>query len=295
MKPIRRVVVATDFSTGSMHAVERAALLARAHGACLDLLHAFDASAWKSLRAVFDMKHLAGEASREAEQRQRLEALAATLAAQGGLDVESHFGLGVPAEAIDARVKATQAGLVVVARRSDPGAAGASGTLLRVLRSAPCPLLVVRTPAAAAYQRVLTAVDLREVSLRAARLAFELLPQSAHRLLYVIDSAWEHEVWRGRAGAEPFDATLRAIHARDTQRLQALMHDLALPPDVHAAAQVEVVNAVASRGIVERAAAWPADCVVVGRHGHGRVADALLGSTALDVIHHAVCDVLVVP
>ena len=97
-----------------------------------------------------------------------VQALAATLAAQGGLDVESHFGLGVPAEAIDARVKATQAGLVVVARRSDPGAAGASGTVMRVLRSAPCPLLVVRTRAAAAYHRVLTAVDLREVSLRAA-------------------------------------------------------------------------------------------------------------------------------
>ena len=44
-----------------------------------------------------------------------------------------------------------------------------------------------------------------------------------------------------------------------------------------------------------RAAAWPADCMVVGHHGHGRVADALLGSTALDAIHHAACDVLVVP
>jgi universal stress protein E len=295
VKPIRRVVVATDFSPGSMHAVERAALVARAHGACLDLLHAFDASAWKSLRAVFDMKHLAGEAPREVEQRQRLATLAESLAARGGLDVESHFGLGVPAAAIEARVKATQAALVVVARRSDPGAAGVSSTLLRVLRSAPCPLLVVRTPAAAVYERVLTAVDLREVSLRAAARAVELFPKSTHRLLHVIDTAWEQEVWRGRAGAEPFGATLRAIHARAAQRLQALVQELGLPPEACAAVDVEVADAVASRGIVERAAAWPADCVVVGRHGQGLVTEALLGSTALDAIHHAACDVLVVP
>jgi nucleotide-binding universal stress UspA family protein len=295
MKPIRRVIVATDFSAGSMRAVERAALLARSHGACLDLLHAFDTGAWKSLRAVFDMKHLAGEAPREAELRQRLATLAESLAARGGLDVESHFGLGVPAAAIEARVKATHAGLVVVARRSDPGVAGVSSTLLRVLRSAPCPLLVVRTPAQAAYEHVLTAVDLREVSLRAAALALGMFPKSAHRLLHVIDTAWEQEVRRGHAGAEPFGETLRTLHARATQRLQALAQELGLPPDASAAMDVEVVDAVASRGIVERAAAWPADCVVVGRHGQGLVTETLLGSTALDAIHHAACDVLVVP
>jgi len=295
MKPIRRVVVATDFSPGSMQAVERAALVARAHGACLDLLHTFDASAWKSLRSVFDMKHLAGAAPREAEQRQRLDTLAESLAAQAGLDVETHFGLGVPAEAITARVKATHAALVVAARRSIPDAAGAGSTLLRVLRSVPCPLLVVRTAAASAYERVLTAVELQELSLGAAALAIDLFPKSEHCLLHVIDSAWEHEVWRGRAGAEAFDATLRAIHGRDTQQLQALVQDLGLPPEVRLQSQVAVVEAIASRGIIERAAAWPADCLVVGHHGHGRVADALLGSTALDAIHHAACDVLVVP
>jgi nucleotide-binding universal stress UspA family protein len=294
-KPVRRVVVATDFSSGSMHAVERAALLARAHGACLDLLHAFDANAWNSLRAVFDMKHLAGAAPREAEQRQRLRTLAESLAVRDGLDVESHFGLGVPAAAIEARVRATHAALVVVARRSDPAVAGVGSTLLRVLRQAPCPLLVVRTPAATAYQHVLTAVDLNEVSLRAAARAVELFPKATHRLLHVVDTAWEQEVWRGRAGAEPFDATLRAIHARATRRLQALVQELGLPPDACAAVEAEVVDAVASRGIVEHAAAWPADCVVVGRHGQGMVTEALLGSTALDAIHHAACDVLVVP
>ena len=39
--------------------------------------------------------------------RERLATLAETLAARGGLDVESHFGLGVPAAAIDARAIST--------------------------------------------------------------------------------------------------------------------------------------------------------------------------------------------
>jgi nucleotide-binding universal stress UspA family protein len=38
-----------------------------------------------------------------------------------------------------------------------------------------------------------------------------------------------------------------------------------------------------------------ADLLVVGSHGHGRIAGALLGSTAQDVIGHAACPVVVVP
>jgi nucleotide-binding universal stress UspA family protein len=126
-------------------------------------------------------------------------------------------------------------------------------------------------------------------------LALGMFPKSAHRLLHVIDTAWEQEVRRGHARAEPVGETLRTLHARATQRLQALAQELGLPPDASAAMDVEVVVAVASRGIVERAAAWPADCVGVGRHGQGLVTETLLGSTALDAIHHAACDVLVVP
>jgi nucleotide-binding universal stress UspA family protein len=46
--------------------------------------------------------------------------------------------------------------------------------------------------------------------------------------------------------------------------------------------------------IVAGAKNWPADLIVVGSHGRGRVEKLLLGSVAEGVLHHATCPVLVV-
>jgi universal stress protein E len=292
MKPTRRVLMATDFSAGSDAAVERAIRIARVHDACIDLVHAFDASAWQALRAVFDLGRLSGQPSPEAGLRERLAARATALAASEGLMVESHFGVGVPATVIEARARAMNAALLVIARRSEPAAPGVSSTLLRILRNAPCPVLVTRAGPMADYVRVLTAVDLREVSRRAAAHALALFPKAAHRLLYVIDPRWERVVQRGHGDEAPLGELIASLHGRAQQQLGVLASELSAGCSV--AVNVAVVEAIPAQGIVQHAATWPADCVVVGRHGQGAVADALLGSTALDAIHHSGRDVLVV-
>ena len=80
-----------------------------------------------------------------------------------------------------ARAKAMNAAVLVIARRSEPAAMGVSGTLLRILRSAPCPVLVTRAGPPADYGRVLAAVDLREVSRRAVATALATTPVSLIR------------------------------------------------------------------------------------------------------------------
>lgn len=288
--PIRRIIAATDFSPGASAAVERAAQLAHAHGALLELLHAFDSSAWQSLVSVLDMQWLGGGAAPENALRQQLDALAAALAQREGLKVETHFAAGAPATVIAARARSMNAAAVVLARSSDPAALGTSGTLLRLLRHAPCPVLVVRDDGAKPYGRVLTAIDLREVSRRAAERALALFPAARHRLLYVVDPQWQHAAQH--AGAEQAGGLLATLHGQARQKLDALAAEL------RAAGAGEIEAAVADArpalGIVEQAAAFAADCVVVGRHGQGLVAETLLGSTALDVIHHSGRDVLVV-
>jgi len=291
--PIRRVLVATDFSVGSQAAVARAVLIARAHGACVDLLHSFDPSALHALRNLFDLGHLAGQPSAEAQLRQRLQRLAEELAAHEGIVVDSHFGLGVPAAVLEARARSMNAALLVIAQRSDPAAPGVSGTLMRMLRSAPCPVLVVRAAPVADYGRVLSAVDLREVSQRAVAVALALFPRAQHRLLCVVDPHWEREVQGNLGEQAPLGELIATLHGLALQRLQALAGELSAASGT--AVDAAVVEAVPAMGIVQHAAIWPADCVVVGRHGQGRVADRLLGSTALDAIHHSGRDVLVVP
>lgn len=293
MNSIRRVVVATDFSAGSVQAVDRGVLLAKAHGAYLELLHAFDPSAWRALQAIFDAKRLTGEVPSSVLAREQLAALAESLAAKTGLDVTAHNGVGDPAAAIASHVKALKSALVVIARRADPAAPGLGSTLMRVLRSAPCPVLVVRNGAAADYERVLSAVDLRDVSWRAASSALDWFPGAEHELLSVIDPAWERELMRHPAPPGAGGAAAESLRAGAERQLQRLAQDLCLRPGCRV--RSEVIEGVPARAIVDRAAAWPAHCVAVGRHGQGALADRFLGSTSLDLLHHAAADVLVVP
>ncbi len=46
--------------------------------------------------------------------------------------------------------------------------------------------------------------------------------------------------------------------------------------------------------ILEVAAAWPADLIVVGSHGHTGIRDLLLGSVSESVARHAKCSVQIV-
>jgi nucleotide-binding universal stress UspA family protein len=60
-----------------------------------------------------------------------------------------------------------------------------------------------------------------------------------------------------------------------------------------------VVNAAVETGevrstIIDRAAHWGADLIVVGSHGHKGLVRLLLGSVAESVVRHAKCSVLVV-
>jgi nucleotide-binding universal stress UspA family protein len=57
---------------------------------------------------------------------------------------------------------------------------------------------------------------------------------------------------------------------------------------------VQVPEAEAREAILRAAGKWPADLIVIGARGLGRVAGLLLGSVSLGVARHARCSVLVV-
>lgn len=52
---------------------------------------------------------------------------------------------------------------------------------------------------------------------------------------------------------------------------------------------------VPDRAILEEAGRVAADCIIMGSHGHGRLYDFLVGSTASGVIKRGKCAVLVIP
>jgi nucleotide-binding universal stress UspA family protein len=61
------------------------------------------------------------------------------------------------------------------------------------------------------------------------------------------------------------------------------------------AVQVEVRDGPGAESILDFAAGLPADLIVIGRHGHGRLSKTLFGGVAEKIVRKARCPVLVVP
>ncbi|MDA3644300.1 universal stress protein [Saccharopolyspora indica] len=106
-------------------------------------------------------------------------------------------------------------------------------------------------------------------------------------------------VWESRAvmaGPAPLlmNPNLAPHHTREQhwQDLTRLVRDCmgtASSPEIHA----ELVEGDAAEVLADRSA--DAAMLVMGDRGRGRLADAVLGSTALRCIHRARCPVVVVP
>lgn len=292
MPTISSIVAATDFSPGSDAAVERAVQLAQAHGASLRLLHAFDVSAWHSLRGVFDPQRLTIDPPPDVRMQQRLTELAETLATQTGIVVEARFSVGDPESAIKAYATAHTPSLVVLGSRAEPAMPGLGSTASKVLRSPAYPILIVRKAGARPYDKVLSAVDMREGSVRAVKAAISLFPAAKHHLLYAVELALDPLRISGM-DEEQIPQILESMHAqakRELSRLAQSLSGLAVYP-----VAADVADDVPARAIVVRAVDLPADCVVVGHHGEGTMSESPLGSMAQHVLHHTLRDVLVVP
>ena len=290
MTMIRTIVAATDFSPGSHAAVERAVQPTEAHGASRRLLHAFDVSAWHSLKGVFDPQRLTMRPPPDLRMQRRLSDLMATLA---GLEVEARFSIGSAHSAINMYVTAHAPSLVVLGSRAEPAMPGLGSTALKVLRSPACPMLIVRSTKSRPCDKVLSAVDMRDGSVRAARAAIRLFPAAHQHLLHAVDPTLELALWMGDVAKEQIRLLHDSMYTKALRQLAQLAQELTREADHQVGA--EVVDDVPARASALRAAALPADCVAVGRHGEGTVAERVFGNMAQQVLHHGLRDVLVVP
>jgi nucleotide-binding universal stress UspA family protein len=145
MQPYKRILCPVDFSEFSNAAVEDAAGLAKVTGAELTLLHAYQNPAY-----VLPMQGYVGLGNDFLTKlRQQLEdevqAQARGLRDQG-ISVRTEVIEGVPYKAIIDHAKENNADLIVMGTHGRTGLAHAlTGSVAeRVVRLAPCPVLVTR-------------------------------------------------------------------------------------------------------------------------------------------------------
>jgi nucleotide-binding universal stress UspA family protein len=290
-----KIMVPVDFSEHATHAFGHAALLARSFASELELVHVVEQvvhshpSFWSAEPALADELHQQSLGSAESLLGELLRAHEAELGARVDSRVLSGSLPGALAEhAVQANVD-----LIVMTTHGRTGfARWLMGSVSeRLLRVAPCSVLVVRGMGPAhspRVARILVAVDLSEHSRHALQASAEL----AARLGASLEAL---HVW-----AVPFFAEAGASRAgllermRDNARaeLDSFVEQSALAAGV--SVERSVVSGAPTKAISEHAADRKPDLLVLGTHGYGGVKRMVLGSVAEALARYAACATLIV-
>ena len=288
------IIVATDFSGNAQRAVEQAARLAKEWNAALTLVHVFNDSAWASIKAVYDLSRWQAS-DPVASVRQKLAAICAELVRDHGVSADAEVLVGRASKKIHKFVAARQAGLLVVGEHGENWLRDAvlGGTALKVLKATQIPVLLVRRPAVAPYQRIIIATDFSGAATRAARLTLELFPDARHHLIHAYAVPFEARMRMG--GAQEEDIR----RYRDQASLEAMrnLEAFAVDCDYQAAGEFSklALYGYPASVLFEQAQGMEADLIAIGKHGGGAVEELLLGSVTQNIVYHAGCDVLLTP
>lgn len=291
--PKPEIVAGTTLSAESDPVVRTAARIARASGGRLCLVHvlAFPAP----LVRLLGPGTPGDDAFEALQQRSRAE-LEEQVGRLGlGGPVELEVSTGIPHQVLTGRVEERGAELLVVGDSEDGDGVlyrPLGSTAERCVRTARCPVLVVRGEPEVPPRRVLVAVDLSPSSDAAFAWALawlQRLLEGSEAVAPRIEVLFLLSPFASRVGELEVDYD--SAEARATRELGRLVaeHGRGLPvgPRVRRGAPAE--------GILEEIEAEEPDLVVVGTHGYGLRDRMLLGSVASRVVQSSPKSVLVVP
>jgi nucleotide-binding universal stress UspA family protein len=282
------VLVGYDGSEVAGQAVRFAATEARSRGVPLEVISAWDAP-------TVDL----GMGSGSVVDPQLADVIAQRahdVAAQGAVlaGVGDVTALAVPGPAAAALVdRSRDADLVVVGSHGRHGMAGLllGGVSRQVAAHSDCPVIVVRREAAQ-FHRIVVGIDGSPQAQRALDFAFEHASRMGWALRVV--HAWDVAVigFDADTSTYPHGGILDDVRDAETRlSSEVLAGHSQRYPDVDI--EVRVLRGSPAKILVE--AAQDCDLVVTGSRGRGGFSALLLGSVSHKVLHHAQCNVAIVP
>jgi universal stress protein E len=301
MQPFKKILVAIkDIDAKSLPAVRKAAQLAKANGATLELFHALSDTV---LVEALDARRISlkeYEVQRLGLVLKRLQVIAKGLRKH---DIEVTCAAEwdyPPAEAVVRRALRTRADLIVAERHAGRHVAGwmLAYTDWELLRQAPCPVLLVKV--AKPYHRpvVLTAIDpfhehAKPAKLDAALLqASGILATSLKGSLRIIHCVAPSTIVTANWTASPVVVDT----GRNTAVLQRARKALAAEVARHPlpSHQLAVIEGSAREAIPQTARSTKAGIVVMGALSRSGLRRLFVGNTAEAVLDSLACDVLVI-
>ena len=293
MSSLTNIVAATDLSAASRDACERAALLARTHGAQLTLMHALASSELDALRRSGDAADAADAQAIEDDARARLHALATELQQRQGARVAEHLAAGHPLSEVVGLAERLDAALLVTGTRGSGAARGVViGTMAeRITRFTKRPVLMVRQPVRGPYRRVLVPVDFSPWSLAAVHAADRIAPDATLVLMHAVELPFERRRRIFRVAEQSLARQRERARDAAQGQLRALAAQTGLAAGRLLASAPEGDDPWAL--IAQQEQEHDCELIVMGRQGRHALGELMLGSTTRRVLAGCRADVLV--
>jgi nucleotide-binding universal stress UspA family protein len=296
---IERILVPLDFSPASTEALDHAVSLAKQFRAAVHLVHVYPPDEASSVPGA---GHLLLQ-SAEAIERLNEELTGIHRKHVPTYRPENcHVCTGQPYQEIVRLAREIDADLIAVATRGHSGLKHLllGSTAERVVRNAPCPVLVVRkrkqkSKAASkefAIRTFLVPVDFSTCSLAGLEYAAFLAKRlNATLRLFHVTYPYTNYVIADRAGAR-FSGLAEAVEETARIEMDALkqmdfLRGVPVQTEIRAGHAIEEICNVASQPEI--------DLIVTSTHGRTGFKHALIGSVAEHVVRYAECPVMVVP
>lgn len=291
MKKIEHIVAATDFSNPANAATARAAMLAKELGAELHLIHVvhpLDLYVGSELSYDFQMHY---QQVQQESIKNQLEALAKNLRAQFPIKIHTCNRIGRAHTEITNFAAAADADLIIVGAHGENSllAKLIGSTALRLLKTAKCPVMIVKGKADAVqpYRQVVAAVDLLPGSFKVPDLAGTIAPNAKIELLLIFDSNQVAHMYK--AGID--ETLLNEYRTKATKDAEQKL-DAMLSAQNNSNMTQQILSGYPPEAICDRARTLHADLIVVGRHNTRNIEEWLLGSVSKGIAYAAECDVL---
>jgi nucleotide-binding universal stress UspA family protein len=212
------------------------------------------------------------------------------LAREAGADARCEVLDGVPGAAISEFAREHRADAIVLAtqREGQIRELILGSTALRVLRTAPCPVVVTRGRDPRPYERALVAIDLDESGQRVALATGALLGDVQIDLVHAFRLPQEGQL------------RMRGLDEREIEQLRKFARE-DLEPRLHAhrtafpRAVVHVEYGFAASVILELVGKLRPDVLVLGKHRGSSTHERMLGSITQFLLYTCPTDVVLVP
>lgn len=287
-----------------MEAVELALPLLKRFGANLHLVHVFEPD--YPLASMKAMPLIVPELEVGKRVRRHLKEVAKKYSIEWHRE-NIHAVKGRPFEEICRLASDCAMDLIVTATRGNTGLKhlALGSTVERIVRYAPCPVLVVRggdrekkarrngkSQDALSFRKILVPIDFSDCSMKGLTYAKALARQFGSKLVLLNSVALQYYVASDEYARYDFPLLLQQTEKAAREQMQELVRETDWD-GIEVASSLQIGHA--GQQICARAIDHDADLIVTATHGRTGLKHLLLGSTAEYIVRHAHCSVLVVP